>query len=393
MRLVIIPILVVLLAGGCAAPVQMQGQETLSTEAQPEPIVATATALSATLVEINAPRVENPAIVSLHMFDEKNGWGMTGSAVLRTNDGGSTWYNVSPSGETVFGYAPATSFLNMNRAWFLIADAVDPLGSGILYGSDDGGITWTASKTPFGSADMTFIDPKNAWAMVSLGVGAGSMGVAIFRSEDGGASWTQVFTNDLALENGSEDLPLSGIKNHLTPLDTKTAWVSGVVYAPETVYLFKTMDGGISWVEQDLPPAPDMQGADLSIDAGLMFLSAQDGILPVRYFSGESYQTAFYASKDGGQSWEFLSSMPGSGAVDFFSPSDGFFWDGGQFFVTADRGATWTSVTPDVLFGETFSGMEFVNTRTGWVWTYDPTGRYGLFITRDGGSTWEIVGE
>jgi hypothetical protein len=32
--------------------------------------------------------------------------------------------------------------------------------------------------------------------------------------------------------------------------------------------------------------------------------------------------------------------------------------------------------------------MDFVNTRTGWVWTYDQTGQSGLYKTTDGGATW-----
>ena len=95
---------------------------------------------------------------------------------------------------------------------------------------------------------------------------------------------------------------------------------------------------------------------------------------------------------DGGISWEFVTFMPGAGAVDFVSPSDGFFWTGEQFFVTVDGAQTWTTLNPNVLFGDTFAGMDFVNTRTGWVWTYDQTGQYGLYKTTDGGETWFPMG-
>jgi photosystem II stability/assembly factor-like uncharacterized protein len=337
--------------------------------------------------------VENPDIVSLHMLDELNGWGLAVSAVLRTNDGGATWRDVSPEGasspqgETGFGYGVSTAFLSAGQAWVLLPDAADPLGSGILYCSNDGGGTWTPIQVPFGSADLAFLDDENGWAMVGLGVGAGNMGVAIYRTSDGGADWEQVYTNDPNLPNATEGLPLGGIKNDLTPLDAQTAWVGGVIYAPETFYFFTTGDGGRTWAEQPLPLPPGTQGAEISIDAGPIFLSAQEGVLPVR-FSGETSKTAFYATRDGGQSWEFLASMPGAGAVDFVSPSEGVFWTGEQFFVTSDGGASWTSVTPDILFGETFAGMDFVDARTGWVWTYDLTGQYGLYQTADGGRTW-----
>ena len=85
--------------------------------------------------------------------------------------------------------------------------------------------------------------------------------------------------------------------------------------------------------------------------------------------------------------------MAGSGTVDFVSPSDGFFWNGEQFFVTADSAQTWTGVSPNISFGDTFAGMDFVNTHTGWVWTNDGTGQYGLYKTTDGGATWSLLGK
>ncbi|MFZ5911258.1 MAG: WD40/YVTN/BNR-like repeat-containing protein [Chloroflexota bacterium] len=386
-------LLLLMFASACSASVQAPPSGTArsgtapSTDSLTEPVEALASAASPAPAEVSGPVVENPAIVFLHMLDELNGWGLTTSAVVRTNDGGATWRKVSPQGEMGFGYSAGTTFLNATQAWVLVADAADPLGSGILYRSDDGGATWTPIQVPFGSADLAFLDDETGWAMVGLGVGAGSMGVAIYRTSDGGASWEQVYTNDPNLANATEGLPLGGIKNDLSPLDAQSAWVGGVVYAPEAFYFFKTSDGGRTWTEQPLPIPPGAQGADISIDAGPTFFSAQEGVLPVR-FSGEASKTAFYVTRDGGQSWEFLASMPGAGAVDFVSPSEGVFWTGEQFFVTADGGASWTSVAPDILFGETFAGMDFVNANTGWVWTYDLTGQYGLYQTTDGGRTW-----
>lgn len=392
-------LLVLALAGACSAPVETppsgilppsgpsQAAAQSAADALSEGVESPVSATPLAAAEISGPLIENPDIVSLHMLDELNGWGLTVNAVVRTNDGGATWRDVSPQGKTGFGYGVSTAFLNAAQAWVLLPEAADPLGSGILYRSNDGGRTWTSIQVPFGSADLTFLDDQTGWAMAGLGVGAGSMGVAIYRSGDGGATWEQVYTNDPNLTNAAEGLPLSGIKNDLTPLDAQTAWVGGVIYAPETFYFFTTGNGGRTWAEQPLPLPPGMQGAEISIDAGPIFFSAQEGVLPVR-FSGETSKTAFYVTHDGGQSWGFLASMPGAGAVDFVSPSEGIFWTGEQFFVTADGGASWTSVTADILFGESFAGMDFVDARTGWVWTYDLTGQYGLYQTTDGGRTW-----
>ena len=280
---------------------------------------------------IAAPIVSSPDITFLHMLNELDGWAITENAILRTTDGGSTWYNVSPQGVTEFGYGTANTFLNASQAWVMVTDWSDPVGSGLLYRTSDGGLTWTVYPVPFGGGDLTFIDDDNGWMMASLGVAAGSMGVAIYQTDDGGATWTQTYTNDPNLANASDSLPLGGIKSNLTPLDADTAWVGGVIYAPETFYLYKTSDGGQTWAPQTIPAAPGMQNTEVSIDSGPIFTSPSDGILPIR-FTGETYRTGFYATHDGGVNWEFVTFMPGAGAVDFVSPSDGFFWTGEQFF-------------------------------------------------------------
>lgn len=326
------------------------------------------------------------------MLNELDGWAIAEDAILRTTDGGATWYNVSPPGVTAFGYGTGHTFLNAQQAWVLVADANDPVGAGVLYRTSDGGLTWDSIPVPFGGGDLTFLNENNGWMMLSLGAGAGSMGVAIYRSSDGGATWTQTYTNDPNLANAADSLPLGGIKNNLTPLDAQTAWVGGVIYSPETFYLYRTNDGGQSWMQQSMPLAPGMQGTEVSIDQGPTFFSSLDGILPIR-FTGETLRTGFYASHDGGQSWEFLTFMPGSGEVDFVTPSDSFFWTGGQFFVTADGAHTWASVFPNVSFGDAFAGMDFVNTNTGWVWTIDQNNQHILYKTTDGGQTWYQLGQ
>jgi len=400
-----LPVLFLILTA-CASPLQTQPEpvpraETISApEAEaaaptetPEPTDTPApfpddTPLPATIA---APVVSSPSITFLHMLSELDGWAISENAILRTTDGGFTWYNVSPQGVTEFGYGTANTFLNALQAWVMVADASDPAGSGLLYRTSDGGLTWTVYPVPFGGGDLTFIDEENGWMMAYLGVAVGSMGVSIYRTDDGGGIWAQAYTNDPNLENAGDSLPLGGIKNNLTALDFQTAWVGGVIYAPETFYLYKTNDGGHTWAPQTIPAAPGMQNTEVAIDLGPIFTSPSDGILPIR-FMGETLRTGFYATHDSGVNWEFVTFMPGTGAVDFVSPSDGFFWTGEQFFFTVDGAQTWSTINSDVLFTDIFAGMDFVNTNTGWVWTYDQDGQYGLYKTTDGGETWLPIG-
>ena len=405
-----LPVLILILTA-CASPLQTQPE--LVSSPQGAPLVEATSALetkTATPTEtpeptdtpapypddtplpetIAAPVMSSPDITFLHMLNELDGWAISENAILRTTDGGATWYNVSPQGVTEFGYGTANTFLSASQAWVMVADASDPAGSGLLYRTSDGGLTWTVYPVPFGSGDMTFLDENTGWMMAALGIAAGSMAVAIYRTEDGGGTWIQTYTNH-PQDNENGSLPFGGIKSNLVPLDSQIAWVGGVIYAPETFYLFKTSDGGQTWTAHPPPAAPDMQNTEVSIDSGPIFTTPTEGILPIR-FMGETYRTGFYATHDSGMSWEFVTFMPGAGAVDFVSPSDGIFWTGEQFFVTTDGAQTWTTVNSNVSFADMFAGMDFVNMHTGWVWTYAQDGQYGLYKTTDGGKTWLPIG-
>src|SRR5678815_3609479 len=46
---------------------------------------------------IDAPSLEFPPLVDIQFLNELDGWGVTETQIVRTNDGGVTWYNVTPS--------------------------------------------------------------------------------------------------------------------------------------------------------------------------------------------------------------------------------------------------------------------------------------------------------
>jgi photosystem II stability/assembly factor-like uncharacterized protein len=340
--------------------------------------------------EIESALVESPALMALDMFNELDGWGVSDINIVRTNDGGVTWYNVTPPEIEETGFGVDLFVLDAEHAWMQKPDFSDYPNSGFLYRTTDGGLTWKDSAVPFSRGDIYFVDEENGWMLADLGVGAGSNAVAIFQTTDGGFTWEQTYTNDPNQPNALDSLPLSGIKSDLVARDMKTAWVSGVIYAPGEVYLYRTDDGGRTWAQVALSLPEGAQNFELGIDDGQMkLISARHGSIALR-MSGESTQTAVYTTSDSGATWTLMPTIiNGAGETEFLSAEEAIVYDGEQFYVTRDAARSWVSVAPDIVFGETFAYMEFVNTMSGWVITLDPaTNHRSLYRTSDGGATW-----
>ncbi len=350
------------------------------TQAVPQSMVAPAeTPLPA---DIDAPLIEAPSIINIEMLDEVYGWALTETQIIRTNDGGVTWYNVTPRDLADAGFV-YVNFFDMDTAWVQVPDMNQYPNGGKLFHTIDGGITWESSATPFSSGSLHFVDEANGWMMADLGVGAGSMAISIFQTTDSGKTWNRVYTNDPNIADAGVTLPLSGLKSVLLPLDMQTAWVGGVVYAPGEMYLFRSRDGGVTWLQINVVLPEGAGESEVSVQ-GIQFISETEGLLALRLTS-QIPQTVIYTTKDGGVTWSLLPvRFEGYGLLQTPSANEMIFYGNDQFYVTKDAGNTIEEVQPDIAFGETILDMSFANSQTGWVVTYDQI----LYKTTDGGATW-----
>jgi photosystem II stability/assembly factor-like uncharacterized protein len=214
----------------------------------------------------------------------------------------------------------------------------------------------------------------------------------MFQTTDGGATWTQTYSNDPNDPEAADTLPLGGLKADLVPLNMQTAWVGGVIYSPGTVYLYRTDDGGRTWTPVTLELPEGAKNFELGIDRDQMqFVSATEGFLIVR-MSGDSTKTAVYVTRDGGKTWMLTPTLiPEAGPSDILSADEAIMYNGEQFYVTRDAARTWATVTPDIVFGDSFVAMDFVNPENGWIVTMDAKNQRSLYRTHDGGVTWSHV--
>lgn len=359
--------------------------EEAPTEAVAQPALAPQETALPAIAE--APIIDSPSILNIEMLDETHGWGITEEQIVRTDDGGVTWYDVTPASLADAGYLIYPNFLDANTAWVQFPDMNNYPNGGTLYRTSDGGLSWRSVATPFSSGALKFVDADNGWMMADLGVGAGSMAVSIFRTSDGGVAWERAYTNDPNIEGASDTLPLGGIKNFILPLNANSAWVGGVVYAPGETYLFRSDDAGKTWFNIKLVLPENVAQSELSVQA-VKFLSTTDGLLTLRITS-DAPQTVIFATGDGGNTWVQLPvAFEGYGILETPSASEMIFYTADQFYVTKDAGLNITLVEPNILFGDSIIDMSFVSAQRGWVITSSPSNERTLYRTEDGGATW-----
>ncbi len=325
------------------------------------------------------PVVSSPQINKLFMIDASSGWAIGNSYVLRTTNGGATWYNVTAPGISSIRSA---FFQNASKGWALTPDSI--------YRTIDGGVTWTHYPVPFNGGYIQLLDDLHGFVLSGEFAGMQKHPVSLYQTSDGGATWTLKYANDPSQPNNT--LPFSGHKNGMTFRDTATGWVGGDVPS-EGIYLYKTMDSGVTWSRQLLPLPAGYESA-VTYTTAPTFFGSNDAILPVWMNVGVGTRNLFlYVTHDGGTTWSLSPAFaPSSFNADLVSVRDAFSWDAaGLFHVTNDSAAGWRQVTPNINFGDGIRALDFVSTTTGWVLDTDSAGSTAFYRTSDGGATWTLL--
>ena len=347
------------------------------------------------------------SISNIHMIDATTGWALTNQAILRTVDGGTSWKDVAPAqfpGGT--GHSSALVALTASTAWVAV---VRPGAADMqVFHTVDAGQAWQETTIHYtssmaGITTMTFINAQDGWIMAVLEIVTHEESVVIFRTTNGGQTWTKVSSSN-AFNNAPGALPSLGEKTGLSFRDASTGWATGVdspVGQPNFVWLYMTLDGGQTWQHQTLVfPRNVVVSGQLSL-APPTFFTVNDGILPVLFNTPSASDLDVYVTHDGGATWQPTTIVAAPANVtDFIDMNHGWVAGGTAIYMTVDGGQTWTKALinsiPGLRDSSAFVTLDFVSTRAGWGIVYDYSannyqGQIFLYKTVDGGHTWTKV--
>jgi photosystem II stability/assembly factor-like uncharacterized protein len=237
--------------------------------------------------------------------------------------------------------------------------------SGGVWKSEDGGTRYKPvfDDQPAQSIGAVALDPKNS-KNVWVGTGESwtrnsvSIGTGIYKSGDGGETWTYV-----GLPNSER---VANIVVSPASSDTVFAAVPGALWSdsPERG-LYKTADGGKTW-------NIILKGANVSTGASAIALDPVD---PNKMFA------AMWDFRRKG--WTFRSGGDGPAAA-----------SGSGLFRTADGGTTWTEITPENAkgfpkkpYGRIAVTIAPSNAKR--VYAFVESTDSALFVSDDGGATWD----
>ena len=323
-------------------------------------------------------------------------FGAVNGGVWRTDDAGRTWQpifdsvNVGSIGAiAVAPSSPKTIYVGTGEA-----DMRSDIAQGIgMFRSDDGGQSWTH----IGLADTQqigkiLVNPRNPKVLLVAALGhpyGPNVERGVFRSEDGGRHWTKTLFKDA--DTGAIDMAFDPANpNTVYAALWQTRRPPWNTYPPSSgpgSGLYKSVDGGKSWHQltgHGFPGAPGRIGVATS--------PARPSRVYALVDSAAEGQGGLYRSDDRGLNWTKVT-------------GDKRIWNRGWYFggITANpRNADQVWVANTIMLRSDDGGAHFIPTKgdpTGddfhslWIDPKNPDRRIlgvdqGTLVTLNGGKTW-----
>lgn len=242
--------------------------------------------------------------------DPENTWlaGAVGGGIWKTTDGGNSWVNKTPDMPSL-----AISWLAGcdTQPNVIYASTGETNGAGVgiagngVFKSIDGGETWSQLASTAGQRAFTFIN--------RIIVDPGDPDIVLFCTSQGG--WEKEFRSEIYRSvNGG---------NTWTRTHQANAWISQIIANPlnfNTIYaakwkkgILKSTDGGITWFDSSIGFNKVSGRVELAVaptDTSRIYASVQGEV------SGSGAD--LYVSYNSGSEWSFIDQKYKDKAVDFF---------------------------------------------------------------------------
>jgi photosystem II stability/assembly factor-like uncharacterized protein len=281
------------------------------------------------------------------------------AGLFKSTNGGSSWTLVTLPATVERLYAVAVD--PQNAAKVYIATLAG------MYYSSDGGASWTASAqavdSPVVTGPVIAVDPTD-----SATVYVGTYFHGVYKSTDGGGSWQPA-------NGGLEDGFISSLAIAPASGQARPAIYVGLVSGGSSWGVFRSTDGGASWVAKDegLPQPTFVAAFRVAVDRGT----------PSRiYVASPVYPGTIFTSADGADTWSPCG--PGGFPVATGAPGVVYTSTARSF----DSGTTWAP-TANPLALAVASILADPN-RPDVAWKTDGQ---GLVKTTDGGLSWQSANQ
>ena len=317
--------------------------------------------------------------------------GYTGGGLWRTDDAGISWRNISDgffrtSSIGAIAVAPSdANVIYVGTGEHAIRGQSSTYGDGV-YKSTDQGRTWThmglASARQISAVRVHPQNPEVVYVAVQGDRWKGTADRGIYRSTDGGKSWTQILKGENAT-SGASDLSMDATNPRILYAamwdHQRMPWT--VRSGGPGSGIWKSTDGGVTW---------NRLGEGLPKLMGKIGVAASPANPDRIYAIVEAEQGGLYRSDDAGKSWRLLSG-------DRLIQTRSWYY----MNITADpknADVVWVSNAPllrSIDGGRTFAVVPATHGDNHGVWINPDDPRYvanandgGASVSLDGGKSW-----